>query len=339
MEDRRYLKDEEPPAQVGSQGGGGGIEVMAVEGPDKGKVLRTEQLPVLIGRAPDNDIHVPQDRKISRYHAKIVKARNRYFLEDLGSTNGTLYQGTQISGRVEISHGDLFVCGETTFRFTAKEQDLPQADTATVVAASPFLSAVFSTRLIEAIVVLDMCNSSALASQYGDEQAMKVRRELRRHYLPVAKRWKAQFVKNTGDGYLVTFAHAREAVGSSVEMLKHLQDYNAASSPSEQFRLRLGLHCGETMVDADGDRHGNAVNIAFRVQGVREEDLIEPALAGQLLRKEDRIYVTAPLQAELPPAAQSFCRAVGFFELKGIPGRHLVYEVLWEDVDFARLGP
>jgi class 3 adenylate cyclase len=319
---------------------GGGVEITVAEGADKGKILRTEQLPVLIGRAPDNDIHVPLDRKMSRQHAKVLKVGNRYFLEDLGSTNGTFAHGAKVSGRVEIFHGEHFVCGETTFRFVLKEQDLPRED-ATVVVAAPeeLVSSVFATHLREAIVVLDMCNSSALASQFGDEQAMKVKRELRRHYLPAARRWGAQFVKNTGDGYLVTFPRARDAVGASVETLQHLRAYNAEAPPSEQLRLRFGLNCGETMVDADGDRHGNAVNVAFRVEGVREDQRQPLAEGSEPLRTEDRVYLTSMVYAELPPEAQAACQAIGHFTLKGITEPHLLYAVAWETLNCALFGP
>lgn len=340
MEKRQTLVADDMPLTGVAGLRGGGVEVTIVEGVDKGKILRTEQLPVLIGRAPDNDIHIPLDRKMSRQHTKILKMGNRYFLEDLGSTNGTFLYGSKLSQRMELFHGDHFVCGETTFRFAVKEQDLPRED-ATVVVSAPeeLVSSVFATHLREAIVVLDMCNSSALASQFGDEQAMKVKRELRRHYLPAARRWGAQFVKNTGDGYLVTFARARDAVASSVETLQHLREYNASAPASEQLRLRFGLNGGETMVDADGDRHGNAVNVAFRVEGVREDQRQETPASGGALRPEDRIYLTSALYAELPPAAQAVCQPLGRFTLKGIAEQHLLYEVLWEHLDYALLGP
>lgn len=130
VKDRRYLKSGEPHSQAASRGGDSEVKLMVVEGPDKGKVLYAETPPVSIGRAPDNDIHIPRDRKMSRRHARIVKVQSGYFLEDLGSTNGTFYQGVRITSRVEIFHGDVFKCGETTFRFVAK-----RGGTTTVVAS------------------------------------------------------------------------------------------------------------------------------------------------------------------------------------------------------------
>lgn len=317
---------------------GGGIELTVVEGVDKGKILRTEQLPVLIGRAPDNDFHVPLDRKMSRQHAKIVQRDNRYFLEDLGSTNGTFLRDAKVAQATELFHGDHFVCGETTFRFALKEQDLPSEDSTVIVAApEELVSSVFAAHLREAIVVLDMCNSSTLADQFGDDQAMSVKRELRRLYLPIVRRWGAQFVKNTGDGYLVTFARAPDAVGSCVQILQYLRDHNSTVPSHKQLRLRFGLNCGETIVDADGDRHGNAVNIAFRVEGVREEQRVEGSEGKGNLRPDDRVYITAGMYAELPPAVQAVCRSLGCFALKGIADQQLLYEVQWDNVDYAAL--
>jgi len=318
---------------------GSGIEIAVVEGVDKGKILRTEQFPVLIGRVPDNDLYAPLDRKMSRQHAKITQAGNRYFIEDLGSTNGTFLRDTRVVQQTELFHGDHFVCGGTTFRFVLKDQDLPRED-ATVLAVAPeeMVSSVFATHLREAIAVLDICNSSALANQFGDEPAMSVKRELRRLYLPIARRWGAQFVKNTGDGYLVTFPRSRDALGASVQVLQLVRDHNRTAPAPERMRLRFGLNYGETMVDADGDRHGNAVNVAFRVEGVREEHRDGSAGEGGSLRAEDRVFLTAMVYSELPALAQAACRLIGNFVLKGIAGPQPLYEAQWENFDCRLLG-
>jgi class 3 adenylate cyclase len=108
--------------------------------------------------------------------------------------------------------------------------------------------------------------------------------------------------------------------------------------PHEQLRLRFGLNCGETMVDADGDRHGNAVNVAFRLEGVQEDQRSEGSERRESLRSEDRVYITAGMYVELPPAAQAVCRPLGHFTFKGIAEPQLLYEVQWESVDCAVLG-
>jgi DNA-binding response OmpR family regulator len=58
-----------------------------------------------IGRWQDNDV-VVDDRWVSRYHARIRHEGQQYFVEDLGSKNGTLVNGQRIAGPVELADGD-----------------------------------------------------------------------------------------------------------------------------------------------------------------------------------------------------------------------------------------
>lgn len=59
----------------------------------------------VIGRGSDCELILPE-RQVSRYHVKIRRQDGRYFLEDLGSKNGTHLNGTQIQGIVPIQDGD-----------------------------------------------------------------------------------------------------------------------------------------------------------------------------------------------------------------------------------------
>ncbi|MFO0924913.1 MAG: sigma 54-interacting transcriptional regulator [Pirellulales bacterium] len=69
-------------------------------------VFRLEPaLPLVIGRASQNPI-VVADERCSRNHAEIRNASGRWVVRDLGSRNGTLVNGTTISGEVELQEGD-----------------------------------------------------------------------------------------------------------------------------------------------------------------------------------------------------------------------------------------
>jgi hypothetical protein len=61
---------------------------------------------MLLGRGPDCDIVLPE-RQVSRHHLKIHARDGRFFMEDLGSKNGTHLNGLQISNTtVPIQDGD-----------------------------------------------------------------------------------------------------------------------------------------------------------------------------------------------------------------------------------------
>jgi hypothetical protein len=58
-----------------------------------------------IGRWQDNDL-VVDDRWVSRHHARVRREADQYFIEDLGSKNGTLVNGRRISGPTLLADGD-----------------------------------------------------------------------------------------------------------------------------------------------------------------------------------------------------------------------------------------
>jgi pSer/pThr/pTyr-binding forkhead associated (FHA) protein len=69
-----------------------------------------------IGRHVDNDICLPEEITVSRFHGKILFDRNRgtYFFEDLNSTNGTTIGGDWFKNeKREIKHGDRIILGRT----------------------------------------------------------------------------------------------------------------------------------------------------------------------------------------------------------------------------------
>lgn len=73
---------------------------------------------ISIGRAPDCDI-ILQDNFTSAHHARVYQASNAYWLEDLGSTNGTLLGKTPVKGPVKLKPGSEFRIGEAVFRFVS----------------------------------------------------------------------------------------------------------------------------------------------------------------------------------------------------------------------------
>ena len=70
----------------------------------------------MIGRDESNDI-VLKDRFISKKHARIIKEKGIYFLEDLNSANGTYLNGEQIHEAIELKDKDLIDIGQIEFLF------------------------------------------------------------------------------------------------------------------------------------------------------------------------------------------------------------------------------
>jgi serine phosphatase RsbU (regulator of sigma subunit) len=78
--------------------------------------LILERLRTTIGRSTRSDICIP-DPFASRVHAELRREGDRYILQDLGSANGTRFNGQPLSGEIPIDTGDRFQIGETVFEF------------------------------------------------------------------------------------------------------------------------------------------------------------------------------------------------------------------------------
>jgi predicted component of type VI protein secretion system len=69
----------------------------------------------IIGRADDAYIHL-EDGSVSRRHAQIINNNAGFFIEDLGSANGTAARGSYITRRMNVNLGDLIYIGSVPFR-------------------------------------------------------------------------------------------------------------------------------------------------------------------------------------------------------------------------------
>lgn len=70
-----------------------------------------------IGRDQTNSIALPKDSYISRHHAWVLFIKGSYWVEDLGSTNGTLLNGELLTERKQIFPGDCLKLGRTELIF------------------------------------------------------------------------------------------------------------------------------------------------------------------------------------------------------------------------------
>ncbi len=74
------------------------------------------RLRITIGRSARNDLCIP-DPFASRVHAEVRREGDHYILQDLGSANGTLYNGATVEGAVPLTSGGRIQIGETEIVF------------------------------------------------------------------------------------------------------------------------------------------------------------------------------------------------------------------------------
>jgi hypothetical protein len=85
------------------------------KGPLLGREFRLNPTETTIGRAAENDI-VLDDPTVSRYHAKVRREEEDFYLYDLAATNPTLVNGQTITRHL-LREGDQVEIGEMVFVF------------------------------------------------------------------------------------------------------------------------------------------------------------------------------------------------------------------------------
>lgn len=113
--ERRAQKDAQKKARQGKPAKprrGDPTHVSIVEGGNQGEDIDLANAPLLIGRGSDAAIRLDDDY-VSTRHARIANSGDQWFVEDLGSTNGTYVGSRRITQPTAISLGTRVRIGKT----------------------------------------------------------------------------------------------------------------------------------------------------------------------------------------------------------------------------------
>jgi len=87
--------------------------VLKLENGKKAGQFALKSEPLQIGRAEACHVRL-EDRYSSQFHARLYPSEGTWYLEDLGSTNGTYLNRQRVQGTVEVHAGDQIRIGRTT---------------------------------------------------------------------------------------------------------------------------------------------------------------------------------------------------------------------------------
>ena len=272
------------------------------------------------------------DAQISRRHLQLRVENGHVIATDLGSTNGTLIDGQPLTGPTQLGPGAVCTLGSTTVELvgidprstmisgspaTTMPVDFRQTSIElvadSVTKAKPDL-AVSADQGTVSIVFSDIESSTEQAARLGDERWFEVlgihndivRRSVAAHG--------GTEIKSQGDGFMLTFPSARGAVRCMTAVQKDLADHSSAS-PADAVRIRVGVHTGEAIADADGDLFGRHVILAARIAN--------EALGGEIL-------VSSLVREIIEARGDVVFGDARTAELKGLDGSQTRYPSLWD---------
>ena len=115
-----------------------------------------------------------------------------------------------------------------------------------------------------AVMFTDIVGYTALMGSDEDKAFDMLKRNHAVHEALIAK-YNGKLIKEIGDGTLVSFPLASDAVRCAIEIQKDAKD--------QEIPLKIGIHQGE-MVMAGADVLGDGVNVASRLQEESQEGCI-----------------------------------------------------------------
>ncbi|HEU4527062.1 MAG TPA: adenylate/guanylate cyclase domain-containing protein [Actinomycetota bacterium] len=178
-----------------------------------------------------------------------------------------------------------------------------------VSAARPDLSSTSASDGTVTIAFTDIEDSTRLNDLLGDQRWLEVLRAHNDVIRAVTTDHGGSVVKNQGDGYMLAFPSARGGVRCARAIRGAIEE--RFSAPGSMIRVRIGLHVGETVREAD-DFFGHAVSYAARVaSSAAGGEIVVSSLVRDLLVQTGEFEFGEP-------------RVV---ELKGTQGTHRVYPV------------
>jgi TolB-like protein/class 3 adenylate cyclase/Tfp pilus assembly protein PilF len=132
-----------------------------------------------------------------------------------------------------------------------------------------FLSGVRVERRLAAVLAADVAGYSRLMG-LDEERTLADLKAVRRNLTdPTIAAHRGRIVKTTGDGLLVEFASAVDAVRCAIEVQRGMETNNLGLAPDVRIEFRIGIHVGDIIID-DNDIFGDGVNIAARLEGIAD---------------------------------------------------------------------
>jgi adenylate cyclase len=178
-------------------------------------------------------------------------------------------------------------------------------------------------RKLAAILAADVVGYSRLMGRDESGTLARLRKNRSEYFDPVLTKYGGRLVKLTGDGALVEFASAVDALSAAIEFQQAMAVANGDQPTDTALVFRIGLHLGDVIVENE-DLYGDGVNVAARLEA--------EAPPGGVMVSGDMHNVTAG-------RLKATFEDLGQLSLKNIERPVQAYAVRWQAADWPVAAP
>src|SRR5215468_11869018 len=175
-------------------------------------------------------------------------------------------------------------------------------------------------RKLTAVLAADVVGYSRLMGRDESGTLARLREHRRSRLEPTLARYGGRLVKLTGDGALVEFASAVDALSAAIEFQQAVNEVDTERPETERIIFRIGLHLGDVIIEGD-DLYGDGVNVAARLEA-------QAPVGGILVSRAVQEAVAGRLKATFAD--------LGNLSLKNIERPIQAFTVKWETSDWRR---
>jgi adenylate cyclase len=124
-------------------------------------------------------------------------------------------------------------------------------------------------RRLTAVLIADVAGYSRLMSLDKEGTHLRLAGYVRDPIEPQIAENQGRLIRTSGDGFLVGFVSAVDAVRCGLAIQREIAKRNEALPSDRRIQFRIGINTGDVIVD-DREISGNSVNIAARLEGLAE---------------------------------------------------------------------
>jgi TolB-like protein/class 3 adenylate cyclase/Flp pilus assembly protein TadD len=173
-------------------------------------------------------------------------------------------------------------------------------------------------RKLAAILAADVVGYSRLMGRDESGTVARLRKNRADSLDPVLAKYGGRLIKLTGDGALVEFSSAVDALSAAIEFQQAIVEANCDQPEDDALLFRIGLHLGDLIVEGS-DLYGDGVNVAARLEA-------QAPAGGILISRAVHEAVTGRLKATFTD--------LGSLVLKNIERPVEAFQVRWDAADW-----